>query len=157
MKFQDYIADAITKDVKDAFKYAREMPADKIAWKPLDQGRSALDQLQELAQAPTYVVGMLKGQKEEPSPDHFQKMMEERKAWDTVDKCQSIADKNYADLDAAIRSFPDEKLKDTVWLPYDGGRDFTMAEIMEYPRWNANYHQGQIAYIQTLYGDKEMR
>jgi hypothetical protein len=31
-----------------------------------------------------------------------------------------------------------------------------MIEMMDYPRWNFNYHNGQIAYIQTLYGDKEM-
>jgi hypothetical protein len=27
--------------------------------------------------------------------------------------------------------------------------------MLEYPRWNATYHLGQIAFIQTLYGDKE--
>ena len=31
-----------------------------------------------------------------------------------------------------------------------------MIEMMDYPRWNFNYHLGQIAFIQMMYGDKEM-
>ena len=44
-------------------------------------------------------------------------------------------------------------------LPFGPGgsmQTFTVAELTEYPRWNANYHQGQIGYIQTLYGDRDM-
>ena len=51
---------------------------------------------------------------------------------------------------------PDERLSNTKWLPYNGGRDHTFLEMLDYVRWNCNYHTGQIAYIQTLYGDKEM-
>jgi hypothetical protein len=28
--------------------------------------------------------------------------------------------------------------------------------MLDYPRWNFNYHLGQIAYIQTHYGDKSL-
>ena len=58
--------------------------------------------------------------------------------------------------DSPPSRMPDADLDKKRWLPYDGGRDFTMPEMMDYPRWNFNYHLGQIAYIQTLYGDKEM-
>ncbi len=51
---------------------------------------------------------------------------------------------------------PDERLSEKKWLPFDGGRDFSMPEMMDYPRWNFNYHLGQSAYIQTLLGDREM-
>lgn len=157
MKYQDYIIDAIGNAFKDAFKAARAIPEDKLSWRPLDQGRSALDQAQELAQCPDYVTGMVKG---EASSDNdggdWEKVMQERQAWDTLDKCQAVADEKLAALYDAIRACPDERLNETMWLPYDGGRDFTIMEIMDYPRWNANYHAGQINYIQTLYGDKEM-
>lgn len=157
MKFQDYISDAIQRATDEAFKNAKAVPADKLDWKPLDNGRSVLDQLQELAQAPDYVTGMLTQDKApEPDPERWEKLLAERKAWTTIEDCEREAKLRVGKLVEAIRQVPDEKLTDTQWLPYDGGRDFTIAEIMEYPRWNANYHLGQICYIQTLYGDKDM-
>jgi uncharacterized damage-inducible protein DinB len=156
MKFQDYIIDAIEIAFKDAFKAARAVPEDKLSWKPLDLGRSVLDQAQELAQCPDYVTGMVKGEKSSDNDGDWDAVIKERQAWTTLDKCQEIANERLAALYDAIRACPDERLKETVWLPYDGGRDFTIEEIMDYPRWNANYHSGQINYIQTLYGDKEM-
>ncbi|HTQ11505.1 MAG TPA: hypothetical protein VMI31_15680 [Fimbriimonadaceae bacterium] len=158
MKFQDYIIDAIQKATDEAFRYARAVPADKLDWKPLDAGRSVLDQIQEVAQAPDYVTGMLGGTpvSESPGEENWEKLVAERRAWTTLDACEAEGKKRLDGLFEAIRNTPDEKLSQTQWLPYDGGRDFTLAEIMEYPRWNANYHAGCIAYIQLLYGDKEM-
>ncbi|HWA83143.1 MAG TPA: DinB family protein [Fimbriimonadaceae bacterium] len=157
MRFQDYISDSIQKATDEAFKAAKAVSEDKLAWSPLDNGRSVLDQLQELAQAPDYVVGMLSGQSMgEPGPDHWEKLVAERKSWTTIADCEREAKVRIDRLVDAIKNCPDENLTNTVWLPYDGGRDFTFMEIMEYPRWNANYHLGQINYIQTLYGDKEM-
>lgn len=157
MKFQDYISDSIQKATDEAFQAAKAVPEDKLTWKPLDNGRSVLDQLQELAQAPDYATAMLSGDNQgEPSPDHWEKLVAERQSWTTIADCEREAKVRVDRLVAAIKGCPDEKLSNTVWLPYDGGRDFTFAEIMEYPRWNANYHLGQISYIQTLYGDNEM-
>jgi hypothetical protein len=84
------------------------------------------------------------------------KIMEERAGWTTIEDCEAALKPRLEKLFDAIRKCSDERLEETQWLPYDGGRDFTIAEIMDYPRWNANYHLGQIAYIQMLYGDKEM-
>lgn len=157
MRFQDYIIDSIQKGFDEVFRYAKFVPEDKLTWKPLDLGRSVLDQCQELAQSPAYVTSMIAGEKmPEMSQESWQKVMEERQAWTTVEECERIGKERLAALFEAIRNCPDERLKETVWLPYDGGRDFTIQEIMEYPRWNANYHAGQISYVQTLYGDKEM-
>jgi hypothetical protein len=55
-----------------------------------------------------------------------------------------------------VLAMPDERLAETKWLPFNGGRDHTYLEMLEYPRWNATYHLGQVAYIQTLYGDREI-
>jgi hypothetical protein len=157
MRFQDYIIDSIQRAYDGAFKSAKAVPADKLTWKPLDLGRSALDQLQELAQAPGYVTGTIKGEPQAGhDPETWEKLLAERQAWTTIEACEQEAAKNLGVLFDAIRNCSDERLKETVWLPYDGGRDFTIQEIVEYPRWNANYHEGQIGYIQTLYGDKEM-
>jgi len=158
MRFQDYIIDSIQRGTDEVFKYARTVPADKLTWKPLDLGRSVLDQLQELAQAAEYVTGTIAGEAQDtnPDPERWQKMVADRQAWTTVEDCEREAKVRLEKLFTAIRGCADERLKETIWLPYDGGRDFTIQEVTEYPRWNANYHLGQICYIQTLYGDKEM-
>ena len=157
MRFQDYIIDSIQKGFDEAFKSARAVPEDKLGWRPLDNGRSVIDQLQELAQSPDYVTGLVRGEKPpEMSEDSWKKVVEERQGWATIDQCEAIAKERLANFFAAVREVSDQRLSETVWLPYDGGRDFTIQEVIEYPRWNANYHSGQIAYIQTLYGDKEM-
>jgi hypothetical protein len=44
----------------------------------------------------------------------------------------------------------------TIHLPFRGGMDMTVLQIMSLMVWNCNYHEGQICYIQTLYGDKDM-
>ncbi len=158
MNFQDYIIEAIQKAIDEVFRYAKAVPADKLEWKPLDTGRSVLDQVQEISQAPDYVTGMIGGtpQGEAPGQDNWEKLVAERQAWTTIEACERESKKRLDGLFAAIRNTSEEDLSKTVWLPYDGGRDFTWREIMEYPRWNATYHAGCIAYIQLLYGDKEM-
>lgn len=156
MKYQDYIIDSIQKAFDQAFQSAKAVPAEKLSWKPLENGRSVLDQAQEIAQCPSYVIPMLQGKKEEMGEGDWEKIMAERQGWTTIEACEEVAKERLSALFEAIRATPDERLKDTMWLPYDGGRDFTMAEIMDYPRWNANYHEGQINYIQTLYGDRDM-
>src|SRR5690348_15177903 len=112
MRFQDYIIESIRKQMDEAFTYARQLPADKLDWKPLDEGRSALDQLQELAQSPDYVAGMIRGEKQEPNPDAWEKMVAERRAWTTVEQCESIAKERLEKLFDAIRGCSDEHLKD---------------------------------------------
>jgi uncharacterized damage-inducible protein DinB len=156
MKFQDYIIDSIQSAFNESFKAARAVPEDKLNWKPLDQGRSVLDQVQELAQCPSYVITLVTGGKQETADGDWEKMVQERQTWTTIDACEAVAKERLSTLFEAIRATSDERLKETTWLPYDGGRDFTVAEMMEYPRWNANYHTGQINYIQTLYGDRDM-
>ena len=80
----------------------------------------------------------------------------EQAQWTTVDQCESEYIRRFELVDRFFRSMTDDDLKKTKWLPYNGGRDHTYLEMMDYPRWNCTYHLGQIAYIQTLYGDKEM-
>ena len=157
MRFQDYIVESTTKASRDAFKAAKAVPADKQEWKPLDLGRSVLDQCRELAKTPDWAYDIIAGEKEPDwSAEGMAQQQKEMSTWTTVEQCEQECNKRLERYFNLVRGFPDEKLTTTKWLPYDGGRDFTVMEMMEYPRWNYGYHEGQIAYIQTLYGDKEM-
>jgi hypothetical protein len=83
-------------------------------------------------------------------------MKAEQEEWKTAEDCEAECNRRLDKMDELFKTISDERLKETKFLPFDGGRDFTVAEMMDYPRWNFNYHLGQIAYIQVLFGDKDM-
>ena len=157
MRYQDYICGETQRAADAAFKEATFVPADKLDWKPLDEGRSVLDQCQEMAQCALWCEQIIAG---EGMPDFneetFAKIQEERKSWLTIEACQAECNKRLESLYKVIKSIPDDQLAKTKWLPFGGGREHSWQEMMDYPRWNFVYHLGQISYVQTLYGDKEM-
>ncbi|AIE86254.1 DinB family protein [Fimbriimonas ginsengisoli] len=157
MRYQDYIIDVTRKAAEEAFRYAANVPADKLEWKPLDAGRSVLDMAREMAKTPVWAYDIISGA---PAPEWDEEsaaaLKAEMEAWKTIDQCKEECLKQIDRLAGLYKDFPDERLSETKWLPYSGGKDFTYYEMMDYPRWNFTYHLGQIGYIQTLYGDKEM-
>ena len=60
------IADAV-QSFDNFMVTARKVAADKLDWKPLDNGRSTLDQAQEVALCPTWVPGLLSARGFDPS------------------------------------------------------------------------------------------
>ena len=157
MKLQEYMIDVTRAAADEAFKCAKAVPADKLDWKPLDNGRSVLDQCQEMAMCPTWCLDIVSN-KEQPewNEESMAEIEKQKSQWTTVEACQEECGQRMTELFDYFRTVGDERLSEKKWLPYDGGRDFSMPEMMDYPRWNFTYHLGQISYIQTLYGDKEM-
>ena len=156
MRLQTYMIEVTRHAMTEAFRYAKSVPEDKLNWKPLDLGRSVLEQAQELAKCPDWAIEVMTGQGMELEAGDT--AAEEMASWDTVEKCEAACMEKLAHFFALVTAYPDSKLEETIDLPFgeDGAdRTFTMAEMMDYPRWNATYHQGQIAYIQTLYGDND--
>ncbi|HZH99474.1 MAG TPA: hypothetical protein VEX38_10925 [Fimbriimonadaceae bacterium] len=157
MRLQEYVIQNTRAAADEAFRYARAVPEEKVDWKPMDLGRSVLDQCREMAMCATWAYDIIE-QKELPewNEESMAAIQKEQEQWKTVDDCIAECNRRLEVLFELYRTMPDERLDEKKWLPYDGGRDFTMPEMMDYPRWNFTYHLGQIAYIQTLYGDKEM-
>jgi hypothetical protein len=157
MKFQDNIADQTKVAALEVFRYAKAVPADKVEWQPLDAGRSVLDIARELARCPAWAYDLVNG---EDFPEWNEETAAKEKAltdqWTTIEACEAECLRQVERLMELYRTVSDERLAETKWLPFEGGRDYTVAEMMDYPRWNFNYHLGQIAYIQILYGDREM-
>jgi len=155
MRFQDQAIRMTEFAMQELFKTARAVPADKLAWKPLDQGRSVLDQLQESAQSPLFFGQMLKPDwNPESAQEGGEQGAEERKGWTTIDACEQAAKRNCEAFYEAIRQIPDSDLEREVPTPW--GMTPNVAEVALFQHWNATYHYGQINYIQTLYGDFEM-
>ena len=157
MKLQEHMIEVTQMAADEAFKYAVAVPADKLEWKPNDVGRSVLDQCREMAMCPTWCQEIIDAK---AAPEFTEEaaaaIKAEQEKLKTVADCQTECNRRLKDLFTFFSAMGDERLKENKWLPYGGGRDFSMLEMMDYPRWNFTYHQGQIAYIQTLYGDKGM-
>jgi hypothetical protein len=111
----------------------------------------------ELAKCPDWALEILKAGGFEMSGDD--NSGDEMGSWATLDDCETASKAKLAAYFAYLSEYPDDKLSDTMDLPFGPGgtmKTFTVPEAMDYPRWNATYHLGQIGYIQTLYGDKSM-
>jgi len=157
MTYQEQIIESTKKAADEFFRYARAVPSDKLTWQPLDAGRSALDLTRELARTPVWAYDIVSGA---PAVDMTEESLAAEKAiteqWTTVEACEAESRKQLERYFELVQTFPNERLTETRWLPYEGGRDFPMSELLGYPLWNFTYHTGQLAYIQTLYGDHEM-
>ncbi|CAN5460343.1 hypothetical protein BH11ARM1_BH11ARM1_05120 [soil metagenome] len=155
MTLQLQIIEETKKAAAEAFKYILAVPEDKADWKPLDQGRSVLSIAQELAKCPDWASEILTtGWNTDEAA--MAQQQEEMGSWTTTAECEKQCMSKLEKYYAVLASISDSDLEKTQFLPFDGGRDFTYAEMMSYPRWNFNWHAGQVAYIQTLYGDNEM-
>jgi len=155
MRFQDQIIETTNRTIEGIFRTARAVPEDKLDWKPMDNGRTVLDQIQEVSQAPMWFLTVLE-KKADPkfTPEQFQQAREARQAWDSLDKCEEVCKANSEKLFEQIRNLSDEDLSTPI--KFEGSdREYTLADIALFHHTHLNYHIGQINYIQTLYGDTE--
>lgn len=119
-----------------------------FAWRPLDKGRSAHDQVLEVAGIYLMTKQLLETGELPPMDRsaHSQAMEE----FNTPDKAlKQLADA--ADLLAiAVEVAPTDRLAKVITLPFGPGMDKTIAEVVLMCYWNTVYHEGQVNYIQTL-------
>lgn len=155
MRFQDFIITSTNRSVEGIFRTARAMPEDKLDWQPMDNGRSVLDQLQEVSQAATWFSAVIEKKADPQFPqEQWEEARQARKAWDTLDKCEEVCKANTEKLFEQIRNLSDEDL-DTP-IKFEGSdREYTLADVVTFHQTHLNYHHGQINYMQTLYGDTE--
>jgi hypothetical protein len=139
------------------FRSARAMPKDKLTWAVLDEGRSVLDLLQECAQSPSWFDGILRNRGMEKFDEVDMKAaLEQRNSWKTLDDCEEACLQFSENLYKTIENFPDNSLEEEIQLPFSENFVASFADICMFQYWNLVYHLGQINFIQTLYGDKDM-
>ncbi len=130
----------------------KAMPADKAAWKPFDKGRSAFEMVAECGVISRKTAETL-CTREDPRMNCtvFRQIQAET---DTIEKATQLLQDGTDALVAAIEAFSEEHWEDTVTMPR--GQVLTFVEFVQLVYWNNTYHNGQISYIQTLYGDTEL-
>ena len=135
------------------------VPDDKLGWKPLDNGRSALDLAGDAAQVPLLAIQLLQLAPDATVPpmrEAFAKMSAERVNWTKADVIEHL-EANCTALTTVIKSLSDEDLARPLSIPM--GPEFTMTlplagwAMMAYRSYISRF--AQINYIQTLYGDFE--
>lgn len=132
-----------------------KMPDDRIAWQPVtdgNKGRDALDQALECAYLNEWVA---KGYKTGEMPpidwDDYKVQTDARRS---KSACLAWLQSSTEALASAIAGFPADKIGDEVSDPIHDGKTTTWADFaIDLFYWNTVYHEGQVNYIQVLYGD----
>jgi len=133
-----------------------KMPADKVVWEPEIggfKGRSALDQVLECAYVNGWGASIFKDRNIPPfdSEDYQREVAKRSSAAEAV----AWLTETTAALSAAIAAFPESQWATMTTNPFTQEPQ-SWAEQADLFYWNMVYHQGQINYIQTLYGDTTM-
>jgi hypothetical protein len=149
IKVQAVAAKRTEMALSDLISASRATRPDRLNWQPLDCGRSVLDQLQECAIANWKWTGILRNMSYANAPAEFVEQVGRLTELEPVlDRLRETA----AALTEAILELPDEVMEreiETPWGPYP------LYNGCFHAYWNMAYHEGQINYIQTLYGDNE--
>jgi hypothetical protein len=154
MNAQQIAATLTQEATQNLIRTAQAMPDEKFTWQPLDAGRSALDQIIECGIINSWGARLLHDRAVPPMDGEA--YARTKTATTTRDAAIQLLERGTAELVAAIEAFPDAHLEDTLELPFRAGMIKSFTEMLLMPYWNLTYHLGQINYIQTLYGDREM-
>ena len=155
MRIQDHTIEATREAQEEAFRYARAVPDDRLEWQPEGQGQTVLSMAREIAKCADWAYDLLAT----GSMDYSEEGNAETAGWKTIADCEAAGKEKLGRYFEFLKGIPDERLTETMELPFGPGgsmKRFTLGELMDYPRWNSTYHLGQIAYVQTLYGDRGM-
>jgi hypothetical protein len=134
------------------------VPDDKLNWKPLDNGRTALDLFADAAQTPALATMVIEAKGQiDPSfnfPTFFQKNAQERANWTKADALAAMEANHHAMI-AAIEGLSEEDWKLPVSITLRSGNNHPIGFwlLMVYRSYISRF--GQINYIQTLYGDSD--
>jgi hypothetical protein len=145
----EFVASQIESKAKDFVKSYQAVAEDKKSWKPLDKGRSALDQFLEVALLNGYVTDVILTQSwPEGGFDAYEAEKEKLLTadWDTLN---TIFEKNLVRLLEAIRGVDASQFEVQIHYPWGAQ---SMLDTITYPLWNMSYHEGQINYIHYLNG-----
>lgn len=150
----EFLAAKICKAGEGLTGAVAKMPEDRLAWHPTtegNQGRDALDQALECAYLNEWAAaGYRSGSSPAIDWDDYKIQCDKRR---NKADCVAWLKSSTEALASAVAAFPESKLFDTV---HDAvhGYDTTWADFaIDLFYWNTVYHEGQVNYIQVLYGD----
>lgn len=128
------------------------LPKEKQNARPDGCARAPLHIVAECAAVNNMIARLLKGEAfQRPSPEEREAFL---KSFDTAEKAVSFLEQETQTLLAAFETLDESTLGEETDSPL--GRPMTRFAIAELPAVHMMYHDGQLNYIQTLYGDDKM-
>ena len=153
MKLQEFIANQ-TAYCCEALITQAEALGEKATWAP-EGCRNAHDQIAECAIICGHMPQVLQSR---TMPDFSPEMMAEyekaKASLATMAEAVALLRENNAKLVSFIQGMSDSDLDEE--MKFWGPKPWIVADVADHHRWNMVYHTGQICYIQTLLGDKDM-
>ena len=131
------------------------VPDDKLHWKPLNNGRTALDLFSDAAQVAGMTQRLIESKGEiKLNRGMFQQLSVERAQWSKEDALAHL-ETNHNGLMAALESIDESELAKIITMEIGGGMTMPLAAwtMMAYRTYISRF--AQINYLQTLYGDFE--
>lgn len=149
--FQQVVADRTHRAGVEFVFNVRRIPEDKATWRPMDEGESPLGMAIHVIDATgRWKRSIGSGIFQTPDQSVVGKLIQEI---ETLEQAATRLEHDHAALVETIRNFPSARLDDPFSAPW---RTAPMSEWLMHPFFHLSYHQGQLAYIQTLIGDHEM-
>ena len=155
VRLQDQAVRMTQEALADLIRAVEALPEDKRDWKPAESARSALDQLREVALSPQFHRSIL-ATGQPPAPELHAQLGRQAAELTDLESCRSAALQATSDLCSAISQLPDGWLEREVTLPFKRAMTVSLADVCFLHYWNTVYHLGQVNYLQTLLGDREM-
>lgn len=145
------VAAGLTRETAETIIFvAHATPPDKHHWQPLDNGRSIVAQIVECVLANQKWTGILQSRAwVSISEETFDNALAE---WDTLEKATTQLRTAANALALAIEAVPDSDMAGEITAPWG---PYPLSRCCLHAYWNMVYHEGQINYVQTLYGDFE--
>ena len=146
----DYVTslELMMKDGVDSlWRTVRAMPDDKLDWRPEETARTTRELLEEIVTTLPWNMDFVKTQK---APEWHDSSTDKKMTLEELEKTHRDYVTKFM---AVVKEFPEKDLQKSNELPWG---KMTFFDVIMYPYWNMIYHWGQISYLQTMYGDKEM-
>ena len=154
INLSSFLAARIRGAGADLEKAMGKMPADRQNWHPDVEGnigRDALDQMIECGLLNGVIAGAFRSG-QAPNPD-WDAYAVQKATLDSGEKVMSAFKAGTEALASAVESCSAARLTETFIDPFFK-KEMNWAELAHFMYWNMAYHEGQINYIQVLYGDK---
>ncbi len=137
------VTDRLTKDLK-------AIPAEKQNVSPMGAARTPLNIVAECAFVNGRIAEVLRvgTPSPRPAPEEQEKHLN---SFDTEEKVLAYLQEETEVLLSTLESLSPERLQETTDFPF--GRPITVLFLAEFASIHIMYHDGQLNYIHTLYGD----
>jgi hypothetical protein len=141
-------AERTRKGTLNLIRLLHVTPIEKLAWQPLDCGRSVIEQVIEcILVNRKWALTLRQNVYTRLSAESVEQV---RELCRDVSQATRLLQESGEELADAILTLPTMQLGDQITAPFGV---YSVADCCLLGYWNMVYHEGQINYIQTLYGD----